>query len=262
MVGELQIIDWNIKFTGYIKKKLEFLFSVAEKDYFIILQEVTREDYSYIEKIYGENCNFVYSLDCRKSGMFDSSSRKLGTLIVCGKNIKVIEYGIVERALLPERTVWAVTEYEGRQIKILGVHSLARSGFGKAKSLQYEAISEFLYEFRPDIIGVDANEPETDSYDIDKMRFYDDNEGSYGTACFFRTVKNIGLKDAYVSANKIAECDNGCLAVSYNVCGTGDVRFDFLFVNNKFTALCCKYLYKEALEAGSDHALITACFNV
>ena len=87
----LQVISWNIKFTGYRKKKFEFLFSRTQEDYCIILQEVTPDIFSQIEKEYGATHSLAYSLDYRKPGMFDSSARELGVLILCSKNISIKE---------------------------------------------------------------------------------------------------------------------------------------------------------------------------
>ena len=44
--------------------------------------------------------------------------------------------------------------------------------------------TEFVDEYKPDIIGMDANEPNVDSCDIDKMTFYDRN--GTGAKIFFK----------------------------------------------------------------------------
>jgi hypothetical protein len=54
----------------------------------------------------------------------------------------------------------------------LTIHSITGCDYGKAKSIQYEALMEFVDDFKPDIIGIDANEPKIDSYDVEKMEFY------------------------------------------------------------------------------------------
>ena len=256
----LQVINWNIKFTGYRKKKFEFLFSLTKEDYCIILQEVTPDIFSQIEKEYGATHSLAYSLDYRKPGMFDSSARELGVLILCSKNISIQESGVVERNVFPDRTIWATIEWEGRELKVLGLHSITGCGYHRAKSAQYDTFAEFIEDYRPDIIGIDANEPKEDGLDVEQMMFY--NNGN-GARCFFRGVKRIGLVDAYIEGNAITEYVQGeYLTPSCYVRRKGAVRYDFLFVRKNFKVLTCKYLYEEALEVESDHALIVAELSI
>lgn len=253
---KLQIIDWNFSCFGYNKRKIEFLFSKAKENCCILLQEIKPEVYEYIKNNYSGKYNFVYSLDYRKPGIFDSEARKLGVLIACSKSVEILNSGVVERNIFPDRTAFATIKYCGIVLKFLVIHSLTGCGYYKAKSIQYESLSEFVREYNPDVIGIDANEPEVDSYDIDKMKFF---ENGYGAACFFREVRNCGLVDSFVKANKITECSDGeCLAVSCKVRRRGLVRYDFIFVNNKIDTEHCEYLYDSSVEAGSDHAMIEA----
>ena len=257
MDKQLQVIDWNFRYMGYRDKKLDFLFSIVDGDYCIMLQEIEPYVYGKIVERYGDNHTFVYSLDYRVPGKYDSDARKLGVLIICSQNVRIKESGVVERNLFPDRTAWAKVEYCGEEIKLLTIHSITGCGYKKAKSIQYESLMEFIDEFQPDIIGIDANEPKIDSYDIEKMEFY--NENGYGAVGFFRCMRACGLLDSYVVANGITECEEGkCITVSFHVNRKGDVRYDFLYVKSGIQVLSCKYLYKEAIEATADHALIVA----
>ena len=257
MDKELQIIDWNFRYMGERDKKLDFLFSIAKGEYCILLQEVEPYVYEKIVERYGTEHSFVYSLNYRKPGKFDSNARRLGVLIICSKNIKILDAGVVERNLFPDRTAWVIVDYHGQKIKLLTIHSITGCGYGKSKSIQYESLMEFIDGFRPDVIGIDANEPEMDSHDIEKMKFY--NQNGHGAVGFFRWVKTCGLLDSYVTANNITESEEGkCLTTSYHVNRKGNVRYDFLFVNQNINIGSCKYLYEEAIEATSDHALIVS----
>ena len=260
MKRKLQIIDWNFCWHGYNKKKLEFLFSIVEENTCIMLQEVMSDVFDYIKNTYGDKYNFIYSLDYREPGLFDTNARKLGVVIACSKNIKILDSGVIERNLFPDRTAWAVVDFEGREIKILALHSITGCGYYKAKSIQYDTFIEFMEEFNPDIIGIDANEPKIDSYDVDKMEFYENGNGAGG---FFRSTKRKGLVDAYVKANNITECEEGkYLTTSHIVRRKGPVRYDFLFINNNMDILSCDYLYEESIKADSDHALIVARIEI
>ena len=108
---------------------------------------------------------------------------------------------------------------------------------------------------------MDANEPKVDSYDLDKMIFYNENGG--GAKTFFKKVKESGMKDAYVVANDITTCEEGkCLMISHNVRRRGAVRYDFLFVNKNSLIIECDYNYEDAIMTGSDHALIEAYIKI
>lgn len=253
----LQIIDWNISYMNDWEKKTEFLFSKLNNHYCVILQEVGPWVAQCIREKYSKENYFIYSLDYRKPSKYDSGARRLGVMLIFSKTIKVIESGIIERNLFPDRTAWATIMCNNKKIKILGLHSITGCSYQSAKSIQYDTFTEFVDEYKPDIIGMDANEPKVDSYDLDKMIFYNENGG--GAKTFFKKVKESGMKDAYVVANDITTCEEGkCLMISHNVRRRGVVRYDFLFVDNNISITKCNYDYDGAIKAGSDHALVEA----
>lgn len=253
MKKTLQLIDWNFCFHGYNKEKLAFLFSRIKGEACILLQEIVPEFFDYLLRTYGDTYRFVYSGALRRPGIHDTEARNLGVVIACTKGIDILDSGIIERALLPERTAWAILQYGGRELRVLTLHSLTSSDYGRAKSLQYNTCSEFLESFRPDIIGMDANEPRVDACTVDEMEFHD---SGYGAVAFFRHIQRSGLSDAYVRANGITACEEGkCLATSYTI-RSRPVRYDFLFVKDSIPVTHCAYLYEEAVAAGSDHALL------
>lgn len=181
----------------------------------------------------------------------------MGVMLIFSKSIEVLESGVVERSLFPDRTAWATIMHNGKKIKVLGLHSITGCGYQRAKSVQYDTFTEFIDEYKPDIIGMDANEPNVDSYDVDKMVFY--NRNGAGAKTFFKTVKELNMQDAYVTANNITTCEEGkCLTISHNVRGRGAVRYDFLFVSHNISIIKCNYDYDGGIMAGSDHALIKA----
>ena len=253
----LQIINWNISYMNDWEKKMGFLFSKLNNDYCVILQEVGPYVAQCIREKYSEANTFVYSLDYRKPSKYDSGARRLGVMLIFSKSIEVLESGVIERNLFPDRTVWATIIHNEIKIKILGLHSITGCSYQSAKSVQYDTFTEFIDGYKPDIIGMDANEPDVDSYDIDKMIFY--NRNGAGAKTFFKTVKELNMQDAYVIANNITTCEEGkCLTVSHNVRRRGTVRYDFLFVSKNISIIKCDYDYEGAVEAGSDHALIEA----
>ena len=251
---KMMVIDWNISYAGDAQIKIDFLKSLVSDTYCIILQEVTENSYEYLKKIFCQ-CTILYSLNYRKPSKFDSKARKLGVTIILSNDITVLKCGIVERNILPERTLFATVKTASKQeIRILGIHSITGCDYKKAKSLQYDCLAEFVSEYKPDIIGIDANEPQVDSYDISQMKFFNNGKGA---ETFFNEVKDIGLSNAFVLFHDIAtKSDIVPLAVSHRINNKIPVRYDFIFVNNSFNVKSFSYDYKNAVNAGSDHAIL------
>ncbi len=259
MNNKIQVVNWNISYMGNHESKLDFLLSLLHGNYCVLLQEVKPHVYEYIKSKYQDN-TIIYSLNYRTPSKFDSDARKLGVMIILSKNISVKETGIIERNVFPDRTLYATVDMNGKELKILALHSITGCNYYMAKSVQYDSFAEFIDSYSPDIIGIDANEPQIDSYDIEKMKFFDNGKGA---KIFFHEVKNKGLCDTFVKYKNIADCEEGKpITVSHNIKRKGAVRYDFLFSNNDFTITSCEYLYDKATKAGSDHAAIVAEFII
>ena len=124
----LQIIDWNISYMNDWEKKTEFLFSKLNNDYCVILQEVGPWVAQCIREKYSKENYLVYSLDYRKPSKYDSGARRLGVMLIFSKTIKVIESGIIERNLFPDRTAWATIMCNNKKIKILDQDEFEKNG--------------------------------------------------------------------------------------------------------------------------------------
>ena len=259
MDNKIKVVNWNISYMGNHESKLDFLFSLLHDSYCVLLQEVKPHVYEYIKSKYQDN-TILYSLNFRTPSKFDSDARKLGIMIILSKNISVKEMGVIERNVFPDRTLYATVDMGGKELKFLALHSITGCSYYKAKSVQYDSFAEFIDTYSPDIIGIDANEPRIDSYDIDKMIFFDNGKGAQ---TFFHEVKSKCLCDTFVKHKNIVDCEEGKpITVSHNVKRKGAVRYDFLFSNNDFAITSCEYLYNEAIQAGSDHAAIVAEFVI
>ena len=259
MNNKIQVVNWNISYMGNHESKLDFLFSLLHDDHCVLLQEVKPHLYEYIKSKYQDN-TILYSLNYRTPSKFDSDARKLGVMIILSKNISVIESGVIERNVFPDRTLYATVDIGGKELKILALHSITGCSYYRAKSVQYDSFAEFIDTYSPDVIGIDANEPQIDSYDIKKMKFFDNGNGAQ---TFFQEVIIKGLCDTFVKYKNIVDCDEGKpITISHNVKRKGAVRYDFLFSRNDFEIARCEYLYDKAIKAGSDHAAIVAEFVI
>ena len=256
----MEIIDWNISYAGDTERKIDFLQKYITSDVCVILQEVKPHAYEYIKAALGEQFNALYSLNYRKPSKFDSDARKLGVLVLVSRDIEIVEAGVIERSPFPDRTVYATIKKDGKEIRLLALHSLTGCGYYRSKSVQYDSFAEFIDAYRPDIIGIDANEPQVDHYDMRQMQFFDNGPGAKH---FFDEMADIGLTDAYVRYNGIDGYEEGLpLAKSHNIRRKGAVRYDFLFVRDTYGVKSLRYNYDEAVEAGSDHAIIACDLKV
>ena len=257
----MRIINWNISYAGSIEDKIKFLQTyLTINDCCVILQEVKPHAYEYIEQLFINDYKMFYSLDYRKPSNFDSDARKLGVLILVSKDIDVESAGIIERSPFPDRTVYVTLRKFGKTIKVLALHSLTGCGYYKTKSVQYDSFAEFINEYRPDIIGIDANEPKFDHYDISQMEFFDNG---FGAKNFFNEIIEIGLTDTYARLYDTKDYVSGQpLTKSHYIRKKGAVRYDFLFTRKTYNVNYCLYNFDDAAASGSDHAIIVSELSI
>ena len=250
----MRFINWNISYVGDTESKFNYLQTVITKDTCVMLQEVKPHAYEYIKEQLQNDYNLFYSLDYRKPSKFDSDARKLGVLIIIHKSFQVEDSGVIERSPFPDRTMYIKFACENKSVKLLALHSLTGCGYYRTKSVQYDSFVEFIEDFQPDIIGMDANEPQIDHYDIKQMEFFDNGPGAKH---FFDKIVEIDLVDSFVKYNNITVCEPGvALTKSHNIRRKGAVRYDFVFVKNSYEIDMMNYHYDDAVKAGSDHALL------
>ena len=256
----MKIIDWNLSWLYDSNKKIDFLLNETKNHSFIIiLQEVTLSSYEAIYKAFAKDSNIEYSLNYRIPGKFDTNSRKLGIAIITSRNFIVKNAQVLGRSIMPDRTLMVDIECGRQRLRILGLHSITGSQHGKAKEIQYYSFAEAISEYRPDIVGIDANEPQLDHYDVFKMEFFDNYNKGNGCKTFFTTMVDNTLEDAYVKNYDRTKFVKGEYLTTSHIIQQGrkKVRYDFLFVNKeKFNDYNCVYDYNQAINAGSDHAAI------
>lgn len=142
---------------------------------------------------------------------------------------------------------------------MMGLHSNAGCDYRMAKSLQPLSFAEAVDEIRPDIIGIDANEPRIDGHSADEMTFFVQKKGDVGAPTFFRTMEACGLRDSLMRGTYArALVDGRCITCSHVINrGKARVRYDFVYLNESiFEDYHHSYDYDGAVAAGSDHAAV------
>lgn len=256
----MKIINWNISWNNKTDNKVTYLRNLIENDSFIvILQEVKQHAYEFLKDSLNDIANIEYSLNYRVPGKYDTDSRKLGVAILISKDFRITNAQVIDRALMPDRTMLVDIKNHNFQLRVLGLHSITGCHHLKAKEIQYFSFAEAIDEYKPDIVGIDANEPEYDHYEISKMKFFDNYNKGNGCKTFFETMQTNGLADAFVKDYNIGKYEDGKYLTTSHIIKRGkkEVRYDFLFINeNRFKGYHCKYDYENAVEAGSDHATV------
>lgn len=279
-MGNLRVITWNLSVMGQIKSKWAYLQSVmAETDHptVVALQEVKERDREYLmgQEDFKE---LAYSLDFRQPGAFDGINRKMGCLIGGMGELRASNPGVLARTPFPDRTAFSDLLLDEWLLKCLCFHSLTGVGYKQAKTAQFIGVAEYLHQYRgqPFICCFDANEPEIDHVEMQKMKYFNqDGDQGRGAEMILGPKPVHRMKDAYRIwldmhpelladlKQKQADMDSSQLrylplAVSHLVSGKYPKRYDYIFVSEHFRVIHAEYRLEEAIRAGSDHAMVVA----
>ena len=163
----MNILNWNISWAKDIMPKIEYLRNqILGESFIVILQEVKPHAYNTIRECLSDIAQMEYSLLYRIPSRYDTDSRKLGVAILTSKDIAIERAEVLDRVLMPDRTLMVDVCYNNLCLRVLGLHSITGCQHGKAKEIQYFSFAEAIDTYKPDIVGIDANEPETDHYDV------------------------------------------------------------------------------------------------
>ena len=243
-----------------VNPKVEYLKRQVEGESFVaILQEVKPNSYNVLKESLSNIAYIEYSLCYRPPSRFDTDSRKLGIAILTSKDIVIKNAVVLERTIMPDRTLLVEAIYKNIPLRILGLHSITGCQHLKAKEIQYFSFAEAVDKYKPDIVGIDANEPQIDHYDVCKMKFFDNYQRGNGCKAFFETMQQNSLVDSFVKHYDRSNFVEGEYLTTSHVIKRGNkkVRYDFLFINEeKINDYLCEYEYDNAVNAGSDHAMI------
>ena len=154
--------------------------------------------YECLKQSFEDIANIEYSLDYRIPGRYDTDSRKLGVAILVSKDLRIKNAQVLNRALMPDRTLMVDVEYQNTTLRVLGLHSITGCHHLKAKEIQFFSFAEAIDEYKQDIVGIDANEPQYDHYEISQMKFFDNYSKGNGCKTFFETMRDNGIVDAFI----------------------------------------------------------------
>ena len=278
---KIRIINWNICCQGQAKQKIALIKKYineakeSERPCIVALQEVTGDAYKDIisESIFHKHC---YSLNYRKPGFLEGKSRELGCFIGCSDDLAITGAALLERAPFPERALKAKIKHDDYLFEVICFHSLTGVGYLRAKSAQFTVLAEYLSTNHdlPTVLCCDLNEPKIDHVDQSRLEYFDQKGDQGKAASYILNPQGIHkLQDSYrlwleqnakelqrIKSEQEASEDilSAPLAVSHLVGGKVKKRYDYILISPDWNVVDLQYLYEEAVQHGSDHALVVA----
>lgn len=258
----LRFVSWNIHNRQHITAMLDLLHAVDGD--IIALQEVSAMAYQKL----AESSLFswaAFSLDIRLPRASERPGRRLGCAVLGKAPSRLQRSMLLESAPLPERALIVDVEGLEKPLTICSFHAPPGVSWGDKKPQSHLALAHWLGEHQwPILVGMDANAPKTDHSDYKKNEWWWKEEALllgprplHPLRDAFRLWLSTHPREAeHIRSNR----PKGPLAVSYNR-GRGmsiPCRYDCIYLTPDIDVVQVRYLYDEALKAGSDHALVVA----
>jgi endonuclease/exonuclease/phosphatase (EEP) superfamily protein YafD len=256
---QVTVIDWNLDgFTG-LDAKLDLLRRFRWD--VLLLQEVTESSWLQLR---GLGAAGAWSGDHLPTL---GQPPRYRSAIVVADGWSVTDTGPVPDVPSPERTATATIVRDGFRCEVASLALPPGVSWGDAgKGRQADRLACWLRERDgPTIVGIDANTPKWDLPRLNECEWWNPQE-----ELLFGSERIHDLRDAYRDLLRhdparreaiLRERPDGPLAVSYlRDHGRAEIacRYDHVLVSPAFEVLDVRYLFDEAVEAGSDHALIMA----
>lgn len=229
----------------------------------VTLQEIGESKSQALIDEFGTSCNIEYSMTFRPRGKCEPRNRDLGIMIITSKDIEIIDSEVLSNALLPERTLSVKVKCKGKELKIMSLHSITGRDHKRVKYLQFYAFADAIDKYQPDIVSFDVNEPELDAPTFEDMKFFDNKDGGAGAREFFISLRDNGLKDAFLNVFDGNHEEGQPLAVSHVVNRKGTAMYNFIFINNKVVKIAdMNYNLDEAKPATGNHAFVVMNYEM
>ena len=258
----LRVVDWNLDgFTG-LDAKLDLLEQMSWD--VCLLQEVTESSWPRLRDLgAAASWSGEYLPDLAKPPRYHSA-------IIVRDAEQLHDTGVIAEIPSPERTAVATFEHAGTPVTIASLALPPGVAWGDAgKGRQADRIACWLRERRgPVVVGIDANTPKWDRPGLRDCEWWNDRE-----SLLLGEERIHDLRDVYRDALErdpgrraavLADTPEGPLATSHvRGRGVGRVacRYDHVLASPEFTVLDVEYRWEEAVEAGSDHAVIVATLH-
>jgi endonuclease/exonuclease/phosphatase family metal-dependent hydrolase len=258
----LRFISWNINGRKHLSDQLDLLRKYAGN--LVALQEVTVPAYQALveSKLFAWS---TFSLDLRPPQVDEGRGRRLGCALLGQAPFLFKQAFLLEQAPLPERSLIVEVETPTGPLTLCSFHAPPGVSWQEKKPLAFLALARWLAQHQTRVlVGMDANAPKTDHPDLEQNEWWWEEE-----PLLLGPKPLHPLKDAlrvWLAAHPLeaeqryALCPQGPLALSHYR-GRGapiPCRYDFIYITPDFSVSQIQYLYDEAINAGSDHAMVVS----
>ena len=211
----------------------------------------------------------VSSLTLRPAKPKEKRARHLGCSIFGRSPFRSLSAELLNQLDFPERALVVRTSSAVGQLTICSFHTPPGVNWGEIKPRTLKAIAEWLALQGGSIVfGIDANAPKTDHPNpLENEWWWDEEPLLLGAAPVHQLRDALRIffeKRPEALAEIRRQRPHGPLAISH-IRGRGSnktpCRYDFIYVSPDVIVRDVTYLYEEAVEAGSDHALVVACLS-
>ena len=260
---ELRFVSWNIHGKRQREKQIGLLEAVSGD--LVALQLVTVAGYHDLV----ESSLFAwsaFSLDLRPPFVYEGRGHQLGCAIFGQLPFRLRKYYLLELLPFPERALVAEVDSPAGPLTLCSFHTPNGSRWKELKPQSLTILAQWLVSHSDrTLVGIDANTPKADYPDIAQNQWWWDDEpqmlGSRPLHSLHDALR-VWLAAHPIEAEQMYSLrPQGPLAISYYrgkkkrpvLC-----RYDFIYVTPDFTVSNVNYFYREAIEVGSDHALVVA----
>ncbi len=263
----IRFVSWNIHMKNHITPLVELLHGISAD--LVALQEVTVSAYQQLveSKLFAWS---TFSLDLRPPQANEGQGRRLGCALLGQASFRSKSSFLLEEAPLPERALIAEVETLTGPLTLCSYHTPPGATWREKKPQSLVALAKWLAN-QPTrvIVGMDANAPKSDRLYIEQNEWFWEKEPLMLGAQPLHVLRDslrVWLTAHPLEAARLqAHSPHGPLAVSYNR-GWGKklfipCRYDFIYITPDFGVSEVLYLYEEAIQAGSDHALVVEDLN-
>lgn len=256
----LRIASWNVRGMPRPVDQLRLL--ADQHPDILLLQDVGPSAvHAVADSHLWDHVADTWSLPCS----FPSVARRGGCLITAGDGW-ALGSALSIPGILPSNRALAVTAaHGGAVLTLLSCYAPTNTGSGRKERPGYfSALAAWLAALpAPVVLGMDANGPRVDHPDIRQSLWWTDEEALVlGAGATADDALRLWYTDHPAELKRrVQYYPNGPLADSYHRGRKGKYlrcRYDSIRVSPGISVTDVRYLYEEAVGAGSDHALVIA----
>ena len=268
---ELRVVHWNVYGASDPGNIANFVSErIGRGPTIVCLQDIKRAPYNMLVGLL-KPASSRFSLDLREPSRNEGDERTMG-IAMFGFGLPISSLELLDRTLYPERTFSVLFGGAFGPIRVVAFDSLAGIGseYPIAKASNFASIADYLEFHRAELgfLCFDANEPQQDSMDVNKLMFWPHPKVAVKKVTLIMGPQKVhGLSDSYVeylrSKREVVVQDP--LTVSYKT-GTPkkkqvEKRYDYIMNARRWRVTHCEYPYEESVAATANHSAVVADFD-